>query len=93
METGIELKTGMVFWKDGVKYTLSDFSSNGKPYLRAEGRRVQFQDWREIALWLLEPPRTAEERRIQARDACRAQGPKSHRCLDCPNDKLCWGEG
>jgi len=53
-ETGMELKTGMVFWKDGVRFELQTFSSNGKPYLKAEGRRVQFQGWREICLWLLD---------------------------------------
>jgi len=53
MENGIELKIGMVFWKDGVRYELKNFSSRGEPYLSSKGARISFKDWREIALWLL----------------------------------------
>jgi hypothetical protein len=60
LRTELVLTEGMKFWKDGVEYTLVTFSSNGKPYLRCEGRRVQFQDWREICQWLLGPPRVEE---------------------------------
>jgi hypothetical protein len=53
LRTELVLTTGMVFWKDGLKWELVTFSSKGKPYLRSGKTRVQYQDWREICQWLL----------------------------------------
>jgi len=53
-KTELVLTEGMKFWKNGVEYTLTTYSHDGKPYFRYVGGRVQFQDWREICEWLLE---------------------------------------